>query len=93
MPVLLLLSTKSMKDTSRVIRMMIIGDATTWSVILTTLESAFMIVIWLLTQTSELLLKPSIHTHSSFPRQSYGHQKIEKLTLNFYLGAYPSGIP
>jgi len=34
-------------DTSRVVRITIIGDAITWSVILTTVEVSFMIVMFL----------------------------------------------
>ncbi len=39
---------RSINDTSRVVRMTIIGDATTWSVII---ESSFMIVMFIIQAT------------------------------------------
>ncbi len=37
---------RSINDTSRVVRLTIVGDATPWSVILMTIESSFTIIIW-----------------------------------------------
>jgi hypothetical protein len=45
---------RSVNDTSRVVRMMIVSDATAWSIILMTLESSFMIVIC-------LYYRPTLH--------------------------------
>ncbi len=38
---------RSINDTSRNVRMMIVSDTTTWNVILTTVESSFTIVLFI----------------------------------------------
>jgi hypothetical protein len=45
---------KSINGTYRVFRMTIIGDATSWSIILTTLEVTFTIVIFFIIQATVL---------------------------------------
>ncbi len=62
---------RSINDTSRVIRMTIVGDATTWNVILTTLESSFTVVMCFKYRppTYTAVAVSAIVKHTSLPRQ------------------------
>ncbi len=64
---------RSINDISRVVRMMIIGDATTWSVII---ESSLTIVICLFYRPQIRLEGPAGDKHSSLLLVNYDRKKF-----------------